>query len=450
MSGRGLEIADRVLALAGKTGAQASVIVRESETAHVRFAASEITTSGEVTATDLRLELAFGQRHASSSIDQVDDVSLASLVSRTAELAKASPEDPEYVPPLPPQRYVQNAHAWDESTAALPASKRAAWARAAISRADEASRLQSDGKDSLVCAGYVETRARRSTLATSTGLRAEHRGTWASMTTTMRTPDGKGSGWAGAEETRAEDLDPAALAATAADRAKRSRAPTKLDPGRYMVVLEPAAVANLIDFLVEALDARAADQGRSFFSGRHVGDAIFDSRVTLRSDPLDPRTPGCPWDPDGVPLAPTTWIEGGKLKQLHYTRFWAKHRGRAPTGGHGSYVLSSSEPTAPTPAALLAGVKRGLLVTRFWYTRWLDPRQVLITGLTRDGVFLIEDGVPTRAVNNFRFNDSPVKMLSRLVTATQATWRVPSDGDAMRVPVVCCDDFEMASTSDAI
>lgn len=437
----GHEIADRVLALAGKTGADATVLVRESETGHVRFAASEITTSGEVAATDLSLTLAFGQRHASSSIDQVDDASLAALVSRTAELAKASPEDPEYLPPLAPQRYVQNTRAWDEPTAALPAAKRAAWARAAISRADQ---------DALVCAGYVESRARRSTLATSTGLRAEHGGTWASMTTTMRTADGKGSGWAGGEETRAEDLDPAALASAAADRAKRSRAPTKLDPGRYTVVLEPAAVANLLGFLIEALDARAADQGRSFFTGRKPGDQIFDARVTLRSDPLDPRTPGCPWDPDGVPLAPTTWIEDGRLKQLYYTRFWAKTKGRAPSGGHGSYMLASSEPTASSPAAVVSGVKRGLLVTRFWYTRWLDPRQVLVTGLTRDGVFLIEDGVPTRAVNNFRFNDSPVKMLSRLVTATQATWRVPSDGDATRAPVVCCDDFEMASTSDAI
>lgn len=437
----GPEIADRVLALAAKTGAEASVLVRESETGHVRFAASEITTSGEVTATDLRLTLAFGQRHASAEIDQVGEAALAALVSRTAELAKASPEDPEHVPLLPPQRYVQNARAWDERTAALPAPARAAWARAAIARAEA---------DSLVCAGYVESRARRSTLATSTGLRAEHRGTWASMTTTMRTADGKGSGWAGAEQTRAEDLDAGALASAAADRAKRSRAPTKLDPGRYTVVLEPAAVANLLGFLIEALDARAADQGRSFFTGRHTGDAILDARVTLRSDPLDPQTPGCPWDPDGVPLAPTTWIEDGRLKQLYYTRFWAKTQGRAPSGGHGSYMLASSEPTAPTPGAVISGVKRGLLVTRFWYTRWLDPRQILVTGLTRDGVFLIEDGVVGRAVNNFRFNDSPVKMLARLVTATKQSWRVPSDGDAMRVPLICCDDFEMASTSDAI
>ena len=444
MSARGSEIADRVLAIAAaKTGGEATVLVRESETGHVRFASSEMTTSGEVSATDVRLSLAFGRRHATSATDQVDESSLASLVARAAELARASPEDPEYLPPLAPQRYVQNARAWDERTAAISPEKRAAWARAAIARA-------SDAKDPLVCAGYVESRARRSTLATSTGLRAEHRGTWASMTTTMRTPDGKGSGWAGAEETRAEDLDAAALASAAADRAIRSRAPTKLDPGRYTVLLEPAAVANLVDFLVEALDARAADQGRSFFTGKKTDDLVFDPRVTLRSDPLDPRTPGCPWDPDGVPLAPTTWFDAGRLKQLYYTRFWAKTKARAPTGGHGSYLLTSSEPTAETPASLMAGVKRGLLVTRFWYTRWLDPRQILVTGLTRDGVFLIENGAVTRAVQNFRFNDSPVKMLSRLVSATKATWRVPSGGDAMRVPMICCDDFEMASTSDAI
>ncbi len=282
------------------------------------------------------------------------------------------------------------------------------------------------------------------------------------MTTTMRTRDGTGSGWAGAEGTRARDLDAASLATAAADRAERSRSPTKLDPGRYTVVLEPAAVGDLLEFLIEALDARAADQGRSFFSGRRVGDAIFDPRVTLRSDPLDPATPGCPWDGDGVPLLPTTWIDGGKLNQLYYTRFWAKQAKRPETGAHATWHLTSSEPTAPSasesaatafgrsPSALVAGVRRGLLVTRFWYTRWLDPKQILVTGLTRDGLFLIEDGRVTRPVRNFRFNESPVKMLTRVVAMTAQTYRVPASGEVMRVPMICCDDFEMASASDAV
>jgi predicted Zn-dependent protease len=322
---------------------------------------------------------------------------------------------------------------------------RATAARIAIGRGDA---------EMLTTAGFVESHADGLTLATTTGLRAEHRSTWAGMTMTARTKDGTGSGWAGAEATRAKDLDPDALARTAADKAKRSSPPSKLDPGRYTVVLEPAAVADLLGFLIEALDARAADQGRSFFSragGRNaVGEMLFDPRATLRSDPLDPATPGRPWDDDGVSLRTTTWIADGKLQNLHHTRFWAQKTGRAPTGDHGTYHLSSLSGDKTSAVELAEGVRRGLLVTRFWYTRWLDPKQLLVTGLTRDGVWLIEDGHVTRPVNNFRFNESPMKMLARLVAMTSSTIRVPAGGTPMRVPSLCCDDFEMASVSDAV
>ncbi len=218
-------------------------------------------------------------------------------------------------------------------------------------------------------------------------------------------------------------------------------------------MLEPAAVADLLSFLLDALDARAADQGRSFFSGAHgnrVGETLFDPRVVLRSDPLDPATPGCPWDGDGLPLDPVTWIDRGTLTSLYYARYWARKTGRKPTGAHATFSLSSATPGAATPAALTLGVHRGLLVTRFWYTRWLDPKQLLVTGLTRDGVFLIEDGRVGRPVNNFRFNDSPAKMLARLVGMSAQTFRAPVGGSIVRVPVVACDDFEMASVSDAV
>ncbi len=322
---------------------------------------------------------------------------------------------------------------------------RAAAARIAIERGDE---------KTLAVAGFVQSHADGLTLASTTGLRAEHRSTWMQMTMTARTKDGTGSGWAGAEATRAKDIDPDALARTAADKAERSRAPSKLDPGRYTVVLEPAAVADLLGFLIEALDARAADQGRSFFSRsgerNATGETLFDPRVTLRSDPLDPATPGRPWDDDGVSLRTTTWIADGKLENLHHTRFWAQKTKRAPTGDHGTFHLSSPSGDKTSAVELAEGVRRGLYVTRFWYTRWLDPKQLLVTGLTRDGVWLIEDGRLTRPVQNFRFNESPMKMLARLVAMTKTTVRVPAWGNVMRVPSVCCDDFEMASVSDAV
>ena len=445
MSATGFEIADRLLALAAKAGAQATVNVREARTGNVRFAAGEITTAGEASSAETTLSMSFGARHATSSTNQVDEASLRALADRTAALARIAPEDPEFLPPLGPERYPESTHAWDEATSAIDPRWRASAARAAIARAEE---------KSLVAAGFVETMAVEATLATSAGLRADHRATLVRMTTTARTRDGKGSGWAGAEATRAADLDASALARVAADRAERSHDATKLDPGRYTVVLEPAAVADLLSFLMGALDARAADQGRSFFSrgsgGNRVGEALFDPRVILRSDPLDPGTPGCPFDGDGIPLSPRTWIDRGKLENLYYSRFWAKSAGRAPSGAYATWTLSSAAPGAPSAAALAENVHRGLLVTRFWYTRWLDRKQVLVTGLTRDGVFLIEDGRITRPVNNFRFNDSPVKMLSRLVGMTAQTFCTPSGGAVVRVPIVCCDDFEMASVSDAV
>jgi len=445
VSARGLSLCDRALEQAARAapGAEAIVSVRQSQRGHARYANNEITQAGEVTETQLRLTLAFGKRHAKAETNQTDEASLHALAARTAALAEVAPEDPEWLPVLGPQRYATSSSGFDPATIDLPAKARTAAAAAAIRRAEE---------KSLVAAGFYESDATLFTFATSAGLRAEHKETVSSMTTTLRTADGAGSGWAGAEEVRAADVDADALARVAADKAERSHGPRKLEPGKYTVLLEPMAVADIVGFLIEALDARAADEGRSFFSrpggGNRVGEAIFDPRVTLRSDPFDPATPGRPWDDDGLPLAPTAWIDGGALKNLQYARFWAQKAGKKPTGGHSTWQLGGGG--APSAASLVAGIKRGLVVTRFWYTRWLDPKALLITGLTRDGVFLVEDGKVTGPVNNFRFNESPVKVLTKLVGMTAQTYRVPWWGGVMRVPAVCCEEFDMASTSEAV
>jgi predicted Zn-dependent protease len=442
---RGFELCDRVFEQAARAapGAEAIVSVRRRERGHVRFAVNEVTQAGEVSATEVRLTLAFGKRHAKAETNQTDAAARRARAARTAALARVAPEDPEWLPVLGPQRYATSPHGFDAATVELPAKARTAGAAAAIRRAEE---------KSLVAAGFYESAATLSAFATSAGLRAEHRETVASLTTTVRTADGAGSGWAGAEEVRAADVDADALARVAADKAERSHGARKLDPGKYTVLLEPMAVADILGFLIEALDARAADEGRSFFSkaggGNRIGESILDPRVTLRSNPFDPATPGRPWDDDGLPLAPTTWIDGGALKNLYYSRFWAHKSGNKPTGGHSTWQLAGG--VAPSAASLVAGIKRGLVVTRFWYTRWLDPKAVLITGLTRDGVFLVEDGKVTGPVNNFRFNESPVKVLSKLVGMTAQTYRVPWWGGVMRVPAVCCEEFAMASTSEAV
>jgi predicted Zn-dependent protease len=281
------------------------------------------------------------------------------------------------------------------------------------------------------------------------------------MSCTARTPDGTGSGWAGAGGNRMADLDAQALAKTAVDKASMSVKPRRLDPGRYTVILEPAAVASLLAFFTNALDARRADEGRSFFTKHRPGDKLFPETITLKSDPTDAGLGSPPFDGEGFPLAPTRWIDKGVLTGLPYTRYWAKKQGKPPTGrisgfggggggGGGPAVGWVLDGASTSRDELIKGVKRGVLITRFWYLRALDPQTILATGLTRDGVFLIENGSIAHPVNNFRFNESPVQMLARCdgLGATGIPHGV--EGGAMRVPVLRTNEFNLASISEAV
>src|SRR5207248_7464742 len=210
------------------------------------------------------------------------------------------------------------------------------------------------------------------------------------------------------------------------------------------VVLEPAAVGGLLWFLIESLDARRADEARSFFAraggGNRLGERLFGEHISLRSDPASTETPGVPFDEEGLPIRPITWIDRGKLTGLAYTRYWAAKQDKAPTGKPEVYQLAGGAGGAGA-SDLVQGVKRGVLITRFWYMRWLDPQTAMVTGLTRDGAFLIEDGAVSAPVNNFRFNDSPVNMLKNADLLTRETVRHYD----IRVPAVRTHDFNFAS-----
>jgi predicted Zn-dependent protease len=297
-------------------------------------------------------------------------------------------------------------------------------------------------------AGFFEHGARMFAIASSQGGWAHHAWTTAELTCTARTPDGTGSGWAGSRSHRVGDVDAAALAKIAVDKAVASAKPARLDPGRYTVVLEPAAVASLMTFLTGSFNARRADEGRSFFSrpggGTKVGDKLFPETITLRSDPTDAQLAVMPFDRDAVPLAPATWIEKGTVRGLTYGRYWAKKQGKPATGQPDGWVLDGGTATRDE---LIKGVKRGVLITRFWYLRWIDQQSILVTGLTRDGVFLIENGAITRPVNNFRFNESPVQMLGKCDGLTAAV--VSPEGN-LRVPALRTHEFNLASISEAV
>jgi len=212
---------------------------------------------------------------------------------------------------------------------------------------------------------------------------------------------------------------------------------------------EPQAVTDLIPLLAYALNARNADEGRSPFSkaggGNKVGEKVADERVTLYSDPSDPALLGDPFDALGVPVTRMVWIEKGVLRNLAYSRFWAQKQGKQPTAVPQVGGLALTGGTKSTEE-IIAGCTRGILVTHFFYIRALDPRTVLQTGLTRDGAFLIENGKITKALKNFRWNESPLLMLNRL----EDIGRPEPTAAGRMMPALRIRDFNFSSLSDAV
>jgi predicted Zn-dependent protease len=419
--------------------AEARVNVWSSRDANARFAMGVIESCGDVSEEHVSLYVAIGKRHASATANQTDDASLASLARRAVAMAKLSPEDPESMPLLGPQVYRSVPAAFDQTLADTNAETRAATAQVAMAAAKQAG---------LDAAGFFQHQAERWLLAGTSGLHAEHSSTYGEITMTARTKDGTGSGWGVRASHAAGAMDASAVARAAIDKATRSANAKPLDAGRYTVVLEPAAVADLLGFLAMALDARAVDEGRSALTkpggGSRLGEAIASDLVTLVSDPADPSLPRSPFDDDGEARKSVKWIDAGKLAALSYSRYWAAKQGKEPTPWDGWHLSGGS---AASIDELVSGVKRGLLVTRFWYTRVLDPQQALVTGLTRDGVLLIEGGKITGPVNNFRWNESPLNMLKNCDAMTRDTYRV---SQTACVPALRTHEFNMASVSEAV
>jgi predicted Zn-dependent protease len=436
-------LAKRILGFS--TATEARVSINSGARGNTRFAENQISTGGDNTNTSVVVRSVVGSKIGQAGTNRLDDGGLQAVVDASERLARLSPDDPELMPELGPQQY-QEGKGWSESTARLDPALRAAAVTSITGPARAAG---------LVSTGYLETRATASAVANSKGLFAYDRDTDAVLTTTVRTPDGAGSGWAGGASHAFASLDPAVLGARAVDKAKRTVGAVAIEPGRYTVVLEPTAVGNLLQLLTGAMNARNADEGRSFFSnpggGNKLGDKVLDERVTIVSDPFDPDSYGTPFTGDGLPTRRVTWIENGMVRTLNYDRYWAKRQGKEPTGSAGGLKMSGGTATIES---LIADCERGVLVTRFWYIRGVDPRSILYTGLTRDGTFLIEKGKIVRAIKNFRFNESPVVMLNNILGMGKPVRVSASEsgnaGAAVVVPPLLVRDFNFTSLSDAI
>jgi predicted Zn-dependent protease len=422
--------------LAQSRAEQCEVTLRATARGNVRTARNAVTTAGMNQDHVVGVTARFGRRSASASANQLDDATLERTVRAAEELARLAPEDPEWVAPLGPQTYAAVPAAWSDATARLAPAERAALTAPGLAVAKERGCL---------AASYLEDVQSVEAQLSSTGLFGYHRSTRVGYSVTVRTEDDAGSGSAVLDQNDVSRLDTAAAARIATEKAVASRERRALAPGTYPVILEPLAAAELLDVLMQALGARPADEGRSAFSksgGTRIGERIFGESVTLRSDPADADIPGRPWDADGRPLAPTTWIERGTLRALHGSRYWSEQRRIALPSSPSRYRMDGGTGTLEE---LIRGTERAVLVSRLWYIRSVDPRTLLQTGLTRDGTFLVENGRIAHAVNNFRFNESPIGMLHD-VQALSAPVRA---GGSM-VPAMRLGKFTFTSVSDAV
>jgi len=438
---RAQELIDKIVKMSKADGV--TVTIDSGYQADVRFAANQMSTAGGVTRSQIVVDSAFGKRHAAATTNDVSDDSLRHTVEQSETLAKLSPEDPETMPPLGPQTYASVSGFFDSTADVTPEER----ARAALT-ALEPARKAGD----LKAAGFIIVNAGANAIGNRNGMFAYNRATTTNYTLTVRTNDGTGSGWSGAEHPDWKRLDFSAISAHAIEKARLSRSPVAVEPGRYTVILEPQAVGDLVQLTEFYLGARESDEGRSAFAkqggGNKVGDKIVDPRVTIFSDPQDPDLLSQPYDGEGLPLNRQVWVENGVLKQLYYTRFWAQKQNKQPTGFPTSIKMQGGTTSMDD---MIKSTPRGILVTRLWYLREVDPRTILYTGLTRDGTFLIENGKITRAVKNFRFNDSPLFLLNNLEAIGPAVRIGGTEaGGAVVMPPIKARDFSFTSLSDAV
>ncbi len=394
-------IVDDVLALVrGRSrDAEAEVTVRTGVSALTRFASSFIHQNVAEDLSHLLLRVAVDGHVASVTLDgPADRDHLARLVTNAFDAALAMPADPEWPGVTPPTPRLDDEH-WDDATAAASPDERAARIRAFV-----------DAAGGLETAGFCSTLAVHLTFGNTAGQSVTGRGTAAMLDGIARTPTADGSGRQGS--VALGDLDGAVVGARAASKARDASNPTDLEPGRYEVVLEPDGVANILSFLlVYGFNGKAVEEGRSF---AEVGATQFDAAVSLRDDVTDRSTVGIPFDVEGTPKRPLDLVRDGVTRGLLHTRRTAKamgveSTGHAVEGGAAWGALGANlvlEPGDATVEDLIADVERGVLVTDFWYTRILDPRTQVVTGLTRNGVWLVEDGRMVRPVTNFRFTQS--------------------------------------------
>jgi len=428
------KLIDKVLAFSKAD--EINVAVSGGRVGNIRYARNTVSTSGEADNLSLVVTSFFGKRSGTATINEFDDASLEKTVQRAEEIARLAPENPEYLPALGPQQYGKSLTFSENTTRINPLFR----ANAALAS------IQPCINKKLTAAGYLEDTTGFIAIGNSKGLFGYNKETSGDFTITVRTADERGSGYGVQSFTDASKLDTKGVTQIAIDKAVSSRDAKEMQPGKYTVILEATASGELLSLMINALDARSADEGRSFFGkkggGNKIGEKLFNEKVQIISDPSNLDNPASPFAPDGRPRQRVTWINNGVLKNLPYSRYWAQQKGVDALPPPSGIIMQGSDQSLTD---LIKGTEKGILVTRFWYIRPVDPQTLVFTGLTRDGTFYIENGAIKYAIKNFRFNESPAAMLNNV----EALGKPVRIGGNM-IPPMKIRDFNFTSLSDAV
>jgi PmbA protein len=436
-------IIDTVLRLAKSTGAdETEVHVDETADSLTRFANNGIHQNVAEHGLNVSIRTVVDSRTARATTNRVDEDSLRATIEASLSLAHSQPKDPHLLP-LPGKQRYRKVSRFVKETAAVTPEERARAVRLACDLAIQ---------NGQVAAGIFASGLQQSAVGNSRGLFAAYRETHAEFSITMQ--ENPAASWAKANAASVRDVDPQKLAQHASEKAHLAVDARDLSPGRYTVILEPAAVLDLVGFLFYDFSATALEDKRSCLNDR-MGKPLFGKNISITDDAYHPLQLGLPFDGEGLPRQQVLLVDRGVPKNLVYARSTAKSAGKKPTG-HG-FALPNEYGEAPmnlvfaggdsSVEKMVASTDRGLLVTRLWYIREVDPYEKVMTGMTRDGLFLVEKGKVSSAVRNFRFNQSILELLRNVEQLGPAVRATGEEAFEMVVPAMKVRGFHFSEVT---
>ena len=422
-----------------------SVIVNLSggDSLNLRFALNTVSTCGADDTVNVSITSNKGRKSGTVDITSIEEGELEKAVKISEEIAGYSPDNEEFMPPPGKQNDYAAVKEYFQETAEISPENISEKISYTLKKAEE---------KNLTSYGYFEKKSAFKAIGNSNDLFAYHNKTESRFSSTMRTPGSNGSAKIDRSYADINLLNIKKFSDNVAERSLLSIDPIKYEPGKYVTILDNAAVCDMIDNLSGYFSRRSADEGRSYFSdrekGNKTGQKVAGDNVVIYSDPQLPEAPAQPFSGEGIPVYKTEWITNGILKNLFTGRYWAQKTNSEYIPYPGNIYMKGTDKSVED---LIASTEKGIYVSRFWYIRNVDPRQILFTGLTRDGVFLIENGKIKAPVNNFRFNESPMNMLNNILDMSVSEKVVGSEtGDAkLVVPALKLSEFNFSTVSDS-